>query len=279
MPVELVDAPADGRIFATTRRVRLGDSSPGGRLRLDALARMLQDVSDDDTRSAGFEDAAGWVVRRTSIRVERFPAYLEVLQARTWCSGTGGRWAERRISLRGDDTSGGAATAGSGAPGAGDGTGEQDGPAGTPRHGGGTVDAATLWVHLDPETMRPLTLPASFHELFGEASGGRTVRATLHHEALPAELRASHPFVLRFTDFDVLGHVNNANYWVSVEEELARRRDLRAPLRAEVEHREAIEPGATVDVHVRDGEGTLELWLVDRTTRRVYASGRVEAER
>ena len=248
MPVELVDAPADGRIFATTRRVRLGDSSPGGRLRLDALARMLQDVSDDDTRSAGFEDAAGWVVRRTSIRIERSPVYLEVLQARTWCSGTGGRWAERRISLRGDD-----------AP--------------------GTVDAATLWVHLDPETMRPLTLPASFHELFGAASGGRTVRATLHHDALPADLPASHPFVLRFTDFDVLGHVNNANYWVPVEEELARRRDLRAPLRAEVEHREAIEPGAVVDVHVRDGEGTLELWLVDRTTQRVYASGRVEAER
>ena len=246
MSVELVDTPADGRIFATTRRVRLGDSSPGGRLRLDALARLLQDISDDDTRSAGFDDAAGWVVRRTSIRVESFPVYLDVLHARTWCSGTGGRWAERRISLRGDDER-------------------------------GAVDAATLWVHLDPETMRPLPLPGRFHELFGAAAGGRTVRATLHHDALPDDVPAAHPFALRFTDFDVLGHMNNANYWVPVEEELSRRRDLRAPMHAEVEHREAIEPGAVVDVHVRDGEGTLELWLVDRATRRVQASARVEA--
>ena len=191
MPVELVGVPADGRVFATTRRVRLGDSSPGGRLRLDALVRLLQDVSDDDTRSAGFEDAAGWVVRRTAVQVESFPTYLEVLHARTWCSGTGGRWAERRISVNGEK--------------------------------GGSIESATLWVHLDPSTMRPLTLPPRFHEIFGEATGGRTVRASLHHGPRPEDLPATRHFPLRFTDFDVLGHVNNANYWVPVEEELARR--------------------------------------------------------
>ena len=245
MPVELVGAPAAGRVFATTRRVRLGDSSPGGRLRLDALVRLLQDVSDDDTRSAGFEDAAGWVVRRTAVHVESFPTYLEVLHARTWCSGTGGRWAERRISVNGE--------------------------------GGGSIESATLWVHLDPSTMRPLVLPPRFHELFGEATGGRTVRASLHHGPMPEDLPATRHFPLRFTDFDVLGHVNNANYWVPVEEELARRREVRAPLRAEVEHRDAIEQGALVDVHVRDGEGMFDLWLVERDTARVYATARVEA--
>jgi acyl-ACP thioesterase len=245
MPVELVEAPAEGRVFATTRRVRLGDSSPGGRLRLDAMARLLQDVSDDDTRAAGLEDAAGWVVRRTVMQVDAFPVYLEVLRARTWCSGTGGRWAERRISVRGET--------------------------------GGSIDTATLWVHLDPATMRPLPLPPQFHELFGEASGGRTVRATLHHAPLPADSSPARPFPLRFTDFDVLGHVNNANYWAPVEEELSRRRDLRAPLRVELEHREAIEPGAMVDVHVRDGDGVVELWLVERGTARVYATAQANA--
>lgn len=245
MPVELVPLPVEGRVFATMRRVRLGDASPGGRLRLDAVARLLQDVSDDDTRSAGFEEAAGWVVRRTVVDVERFPTYLEVLHARTWCSGIGGRWAERRVELTGD--------------------------------AGGSVGAATLWVHLDPATMRPLALPERFHRTFGEAAGGRTVRATLHHRPLPVELPPSRPFPLRFSDFDVMGHMNNANYWSAVEEELARRRDLRAPLRAEIEHRDAIDPGTSVDVHVRDGESTLELWLVERGTTRVFASGRVEA--
>ncbi|MGD9701877.1 MAG: acyl-[acyl-carrier-protein] thioesterase [Acidimicrobiia bacterium] len=245
MPVELVEAPAEGRVYVTTRRVRLGDSSPGGRLRLDALARLLQDVSDDDTRSAGFEDAAGWVVRRTAVRVESFPVYLDVLHARTWCSGTGGRWAERRISVRGES--------------------------------GGSIETATLWVHLDPSTMRPLPLPPRFHEIFGGATAGRTVRASLHHAPLPEGLSSTRAFPLRFTDFDVLGHVNNANYWAPVEEELARRRDLRAPLRVEVEHRDAIEQGELVDVHVREGEGTVELWLVERGTTRVYATARIEA--
>jgi acyl-ACP thioesterase len=245
MPVELVGAPAAGRVYATTRRVRLGDSSPGGRLRLDALVRLLQDVSDDDTRSAGFEDAAGWVVRRTAVHVQSFPTYLEVLHARTWCSGTGGRWAERRISVNGER--------------------------------GSSIESATLWVHLDPSTMRPLVLPPRFHEIYGEATGGRAVRASLHHGSLPEDLPATRHFPLRFTDFDVLNHVNNANYWVPVEEELARRREVRAPLRAEVEHRDAIEQGALVDVHIRDGEGMFDLWLVERDTTRVYATARVEA--
>lgn len=244
MPVELVSVPTEGRVFATTRRVRLGDSSPGGRLRLDAVARMLQDVSDDDTRSAGFDDAAGWVVRRTTLQIDRFPIYLEVLRATTWCSGTGARWAERRVELRGES--------------------------------GGLVEAATLWVHLDPSTMRPLALPDRFHQIFGEATAGRTVRPALHHPALPTGLGPGRPFPLRFSDFDVMGHMNNANYWVVIEDELARRRDLRAPLRAEIEHREAIDPGTAVEIYAGDDETSLTVWLVEAGTSRTFASARVE---
>ena len=246
MPVELVSVPDEGRVFTTIRRVRLGDASPGGRLRLDAVARMLQDISDDDTRSAGFDDAAGWVVRRTTLHIDRFPTYLEVLHARTWCSATGGRWAERRVELSGES--------------------------------GGVVEAATLWVHLDPSTLRPLALPTRFHEIFGESTGGRTVRSTLHHRPLPTDIGPPRPFPLRFSDFDVMGHMNNANYWAAIEEELARRRDLRAPVRAEVEYREAIDPGAAVDVYVCDADTSFELWLAERGSSRVYASARVEAQ-
>ena len=196
-------------------RVRLGDASPGGRLRFDALVRYLQDVANDDTRDAGFDDVMGWVVRRTEIEVRRFPVYLEPIALSTWCSGVGGRWAERRVHVAGE--------------------------------GGGRVEAATLWVHLDPDTMRPKVLPESFHALFGPSALGRTVRARLQHAEAPEDedaVAARHTFPLRFTDFDVLNHVNNAVYWEVVEEELARRRELRAPLRAELEHRAPIEPGS-----------------------------------
>ena len=95
----------DGRVALSTggrspgqRRVRLGDCSPGGRLRLDATARYLQDLSDDDTRDVGLAQMT-WVVRRTVIDVHRFPTYLEPLDMVTWCSGIGSRWAERRVDI------------------------------------------------------------------------------------------------------------------------------------------------------------------------------------
>lgn len=229
--VELVPLPASGRVFTGVRRVRLGDASPGGRLRFDALVRYLQDVSNDDTRDAGLVDEMAWIVRRTVIEVRRFAELGESLTLRTFCGGTGGRWAERRVGVTGDQ--------------------------------GASIEAATLWVHLDEATQRPKPLPQQFHDLYGEAAGGRTVRARLLHDDVPRGLLlTAPPWPLRFSDFDVLGHVNNAAYWEVVEEHLARRRDLRAPLRAELEFRAAVEQGQEVVVAVEDTERSLRLWLV-----------------
>ena len=47
--------------------MRLGDVDPDGRLRLDALTRYTQDVSDDDTTDAGLDVEPGWVVRSTVV--------------------------------------------------------------------------------------------------------------------------------------------------------------------------------------------------------------------
>ena len=97
---EMVAGTSEGRTFTGSRRVRLGDCSPGGRLRLDATARYLQDLSDDDTRDVGLAQMT-WVVRRTVVDVHEFPTYLQPLDMVTWCSGIGSRWAERRVDIRG----------------------------------------------------------------------------------------------------------------------------------------------------------------------------------
>lgn len=229
-PTELVPRPTRGRVFEGARRVRLGDVSPAGRLRLDAATRYLQDLSADDTADAALPDAEAWVVRRTVVEVRQFPRYLEPLQLATWCSGTGSHWAERRVSMVGA--------------------------------GGGQVDGATIWVHLDMASGRPSRIPAGFEEIYGEARGGRTVKARLTHPDPPAHA-VGRPWPLRFTDFDVLEHVNNAAYWEAVEEALSVRRDLRAPLRAELEHRNAVERGASVDLLAADTDtGGLDVWLV-----------------
>lgn len=240
-PDALVPRPPAGRVFEEARRVRLGDVSPGGRLRLDSATRYLQDLSADDTADAALPDAESWVVRKTVIEVQAFPRYLEALELATWCSGTGSHWAERRISIVGER--------------------------------GGSVEAATTWVHVDQVTGRPKRVPESFEELYGEASGGRRVKARLEHPDPPADATTI-PWALRFTDFDVLSHVNNAAYWEAVEEVLGDRRDLRAPLRAEVEHRTAVERGATVELVTAGTDGTLQVWVV--ADGEVAASGTIQ---
>ena len=228
---DLVPRPPTGRVFAGTRRVRLADVSPAGRLRLDGAARFLQDLSADDTADAALPDAEAWVVRKTMIVVESFPAYLEAMALATWGSGTGSHWAERRISMHGER--------------------------------GGVLEAATTWVKLNRATGRPARIPAGFEKIYGEAAGSRRVTARLDHPEVAPSGASAFRWPLRVTDFDVLHHVNNAVYWQIVEEALALRRDLRAPVRAEVQHRTAIERGSEVQVSTAPlADGGLGLWVV-----------------
>jgi acyl-ACP thioesterase len=245
LAADMVAVPTRGRVFTRSRRVRLGDVSPGGRLRLDAFACYLQDISNDDTRDAEFDDIMGWVVRRTVVVVEQFARLAEVVEAQTFCSGTGSRWAERRVSVRGDE--------------------------------GAVMEAATLWVHVDLDTLRPKVLSPEFFACFGESAAGRTVRARLSHAEPPADAERR-PWTLRYVDYDVLGHMNNAAYWAVVEEELGRRRDLRAPLRAELEFRNAVERGHQVDVITEPIDGGVAVWLVGDTGM-VHASARLTVAR
>ena len=233
---EMVRRPLEGRTFAGSRRVRLGDCSPGGRLRLDATARYLQDLSDDDTRDVGLGQMT-WVVRRTVIDVHRFPTYLEPLDMLTWCSAIGSRWAERRVDIASPD--------------------------------GGAISSATLWVHLDAATLRPVAPPPVFDDVVARSAQGRSVSSRLLLAPPPPDLELS-PWPVRFTDFDVMDHVNNAVAFAVVEELLARRRDLRAPLRVEVEYRSAIDRGVHLEVGWIDGDGESDAalgWLIDDQTR------------
>ncbi|MCU1395766.1 MAG: hypothetical protein JWM34_4194 [Ilumatobacteraceae bacterium] len=245
-PDWLVPRPASGRVFDSRRRVRLGDSSPGGRLRLDAAARYLQDIANDDSREAGSENPTAWVARRTVIRVEHHPEYLDLVSLSTWCSGLGPRWAERRYSVVADGSA------------------------------AGCIEAATLWVHVDMATMKPIPVPEGFAEQFAEAAGGRTVKARLHLPTRPPTAAADGAgelavtdnigaWPLRFVDFDILGHVNNAVYWAMVEEEIGNRRTrglpFATPFTVTLEHHDGIDRDDTVAITVLDADDGFDLWV------------------
>jgi acyl-ACP thioesterase len=241
---DLVPRPERGRRFSARTRVRLADVSMAGRLRLDAIARLLQDVSSDDTADADHSPDAAWVVRRLVIEIAahrpdaRGPRLRDEITLVTWCSGTGPRWAERRTDL------------------------ELDGAV--------FARAAALWVLVDPTTGRPIPLGAGFDAVYGEAAGGRRVGQRLRHDPPPASAPAT-PWPLRVTDFDVLGHVNNAAYWEPVEEWLDGLPSGWRIDRAELEFRGGIDRTDAVQTVEALADGDLKLWLMVGTEVRASA--------
>jgi acyl-ACP thioesterase len=217
---ELTDRPGRGRTYAEMVRPAIADAGPTGRVRLDAIARWLQDAAYYDLVDAGWERPAPWLVRRLRIRVERFPVLPERLTLETWCSGIGPAIAERRTRLRGED--------------------------------GARVEAAALWISIDPGTQRPAPLTDAFMAVYAASADGRRSRTRLRHAAAPSAGAVRSAFTFRAADLDPVHHVNNAAYWAVLEEELGDRA-ADEPIDAEVEHRSATGPG-TVEVHA-DGAG------------------------
>ncbi len=208
---DFIAAPERGRTFTQAVRPGLADCAPSGRMRLDALARWVQDVAYADVEEAGVANHAVWVVRRTRIRVERFPRFGEPFTALTFCSGLGRMWAERRTAI-------------------------------TPEAGAGAdVQAISLWVHLDPASRRPTPLTDVELAAYREAAGERHVTARLRHPARGAST-SSRTWTFRATECDLAGHINNAAYWQPLEEKLLAGPDPER-VDAEIEFRAPAQPG------------------------------------
>ena len=187
-PQPLVPQPGDVRAFTHERRAGVAEVGPSGRLRLDSIARWAQDVAWADVEDAGLRELAVWLVRRTRIRVRRFPRLDRDYALTTYVTGLGRMWAERRtdIVLSGESS-----------------------PA---------VEVACIWVHIDPERQ----LPTPIHQIeidtwCGEST--RPVRARLRHPAPPAEAERRR-WAFRRVETDIALHVNNAAYFTPFDEEL-----------------------------------------------------------
>jgi acyl-ACP thioesterase len=217
----------DRRVVAVTRHVGLADVRPDGRMRLDAIARVVQDVADFDASSAPVSGMGMWLLRRMALDIARTPRFRADLGARTWCSGVGARWAERSTAIA---------------------VGETD-----------CIASTAIWVHVDQDRGVPAPLPAAFDGIWGVGGGNqRKVSARLTHGAPPADA-ARRTWPLRATDLDVVGHVNNSAYWAIVEEELARRGQ---PIvrRAEIEFRAGLDAGDDVEVIIADRSDGFACW-------------------
>ena len=114
------ERPQGARVYSTRRRVRLSDMDAAGRVRLDAVARFLQDAAIDDVEETGWGIPEHiWVIRK--IRVDVVAPLLRdrSVEIETWCSGVAAIAAGRRWSVRGD--------------------------------AGGHVEIDSVWIHLGPD--------------------------------------------------------------------------------------------------------------------------------
>ena len=177
-----IPPPSLGRTFAARRRPRLSDMDAAGRLRLDAVARFLQDIAIDDVEETGWGTPEHlWFVRSICIDVvEPFVGDTEV-ELTTWCSGVAAIAAGRRWALQADV--------------------------------GGRIEVDSVWIHLDAEQR-----PARIEDfgVYGEAAGDRHVSTKL---TLPdsSVRRTAYAMAVEDTEVDLHGHVNNAVHWQAVE--------------------------------------------------------------
>jgi acyl-ACP thioesterase len=211
---EFVPIPESGRTFSARRRVRLSDMDSRGRVRLDTIARYLQDVAIDDVQETGWGMPDHlWFIR--SIRLDVLVPFLDDREVElvTWSNGLATIAAGRRWSVTGD--------------------------------GGGHAEVDSVWIHLGPDE-RPARIDG--FGLYAESAQGRTVSSKLLLPDPPGDAERV-IWQVRVTDIDRHGHVNNAAYWQAVEERLARRgADPADPLRVRVEYRHPIDPDDAVSL-------------------------------
>jgi len=240
--------PPQGRVFEGSRRVRATDATASGRLRLDGLARFLQDVAGDDVTDTGWQPPYGWLIRRCAVTFREYPHVSDQVALRTFCSGTGPRWAQRTTTV----ISGGSAV----------------------------IQAVALWVAVDHATGQPCPLGDDFSRFYGEATQGHRASARLE---LPGPDRAvpARDWPTRATDFDTAGHVNNTVYWAALEDVIQETQVI--PRRALLEYHRPILPAdrpalrAAVVPPSPDGPGHTDAWLTDAGGEIRYASARLSA--
>jgi acyl-ACP thioesterase len=224
-----------GRRFSADRPIRLSDADASGRLRHDAIARYLQDVAADDVLDAGWAPEEHiWVVRRTVLDVLQPFLTDTAVELTTWCGAVAGSAAARRTSVIGDR--------------------------------GGHVEAEMIWIHLGPD-LQPLRLGERFLSIYEASAEGRRASTRLKLPG-PAVEATAVAWTLRSTDIDQLGHVNNAAYWIAIEEHF----ELTAPHRAVLEYRQPLDLGDALELQ-RSADA---LWfVVGRDVRAAAALMRV----
>jgi len=229
---EFLPPPEAGRVFTTGRPIRRTDATPAGLLRLDAVARYLQDAAEDDVDDSGLREPYDWRLRRCALTIRGYPRRGQWLRLATFCSATGPRWAERTTTLSAAGTE--------------------------------LIQARAVWVAVDRATGQSCPVGPEFHRRYGPAAQGRRVSARLSHPP-PSPSASPRGWPLRAADFDAADHVGNTVHWQAAEDVLA---GLGwRPARAEMEYHHPILRGDRLRLACQLSAGRADVWLLNDSAR------------
>jgi len=233
--------------FEAEFRVRGSDVAPDLTLRFDSVARILQDVATDDLAASSFGSTDPyWIVRRTIIDVLEPITWPGTVSLERWCSGLSTRWANMRVRIVEIP--------------------EVNAFNPAPRRAG-VIETESFWINVNVSGFPARISDEGFRHLSAGAPETRLRWKSMNPGAPAAHLGTGaiqeREHVIRATDFDPFGHVNNSAYWAVVEDELSDHLDIRTgPHRAVIEYLKPVTPNSRIMVRrIRVGD-RLSLWLL-----------------
>jgi acyl-ACP thioesterase len=209
----------DPGVFDREWPLRVADIDRYGRLRLDAAARHIQDIGQDQLRELGFEAIHPlWIVRRTMIDLIEPIEFQDILRLRRWCSATSTRWCEKRVRIDGRK--------------------------------GGRIESEAFWININPDTLMPSRITDDFMDGLRRTTDVDRLRWKAYLKPGDRENATRiHDYPVRVTDIDLFAHMNNSVYWSVVEEYLSETPELlNTPLRVTIEHQAPVALGDKLQI-------------------------------
>ncbi len=234
------------------RRVALSDTDPSGRLRIDACARYLQDVAAFDAIDADISQMGNWVLRQNNIFVSSLPSYGQGVSSKTYLTGSGRAWVER-TSLISDSES-----------------------------GTRLIAARALWVLTSLTSGAPISVPGNLYEVYGPLATQHRVSIRDAKRYMLPDAAQPMAWQIRYSDQDILSHLNNATYLEALEEVIYRegiKLDKESQMNCQIVYRESTSWEDPSDIYFalseEDGHGCVSVYFAKNDIVRTSINLRV----